>query len=159
MDGINRTKLQTLPLTVHMDQTLLLKRSISTITRNIIKPNKINYNISSNEDNLGQNNNQLGHIYFSSNTVMPQQHIPSSALGTKFTNISYDRYTSKGMNSSLMTAKEELAPNFIFTPYWDSILSNTSVSNRLNTLLNYDELQGSLSLPNIIEYNEYDFKN
>jgi hypothetical protein len=124
-----------------------------------LNPNKVNYNISSNENNLGQNNNQLGHIYFSSNTVMPQQHIPSSALGTKFTNISYDRYTSKGMNSSLMTAKEELAPNFIFTPYWDSILSNTSVSNRLNTLLNYDELQGSLSLPNIIEYNEYDFKN
>jgi len=83
----------------------------------VTNPTKINYNINSNANNLGGQDNQQSSLYLSTNTVMPQQHIPSSALGTKFTNISYDKFNSNGMNNSLMSAKEELAPNFLFTPY------------------------------------------
>jgi hypothetical protein len=83
----------------------------------ILNPNKVNYNIGSNSNNLNADLSNSDTVYTSLNTVMPQQHMPSSSLGTKLTNLSYDKFTSNGMNNSLMSAKEELAPNFIFTPY------------------------------------------
>jgi len=103
--------------------------------RNIdnLNPNKVNYNISGSNIGLNSymgsfnsslnqssNSNILG-IIPSSNTVFPDSHMPSSAMGSKMPNIGYDKFSESGSNSTLMTSKDELAPNFVFTPFWSSV--------------------------------------
>jgi len=85
-------------------QVLSADRNIRNL--DTLNPLKMNYNLNTSTSNI-----------VSSSTVFPQSHIPSAALGTKFVNIDYDKFNSNGMNNSFMSAKEELAPNFVFSPY------------------------------------------
>ena len=129
---------------------------------NNYNPNKTNENFNNNLTTPLGNQQPLNNVATalpSASTTFPQAHIPSSALGTKFVNLGYDRFTSSGANSPLMSAKEELAPNFIFSPFWSSVYSSTNVNNRLGSALNYLNKQSNSALPSIVEYAEYDFKN
>jgi len=141
--------------------------------RNIdnLNPSKVNYNLSSkyiglnnymqgikSSVNQSENNNSVGMIN-SASTVFPDSHMPSSSMNSKMSNIGYDKFSESGLNSALMTSKEELAPNFVFTPFWSSVWSSTGIDGRLSSSRNYFNNQGLLSIPSIIEYAEYDFKN
>jgi len=78
--------------------------------RNIetLNPLKVNYNISTmNTEN----------ILNQTQTRFTQTRLPSTYLGNKSINTSFDRFTDTNGNAPLLAAKEELAPNFIFTPF------------------------------------------
>jgi hypothetical protein len=75
-----------------------------------------------NTDNLGVNKVNLNTVATPSNltqlsTTFTASHLPSTFKGSNAVSIAYDRFTPAGMNSGIMAAKEELAPNFIFTPF------------------------------------------
>lgn len=80
--------------------------------RNIdyVSPNKTNYNFK----DISSLVNQLS-------TRFTLSHIPTTENNSASTSVAYDRFSSSNMNSPIMSAKEELAPNFIFTPFWVSI--------------------------------------
>lgn len=89
-------------------QILSSDRNIRNI--DYISPNKVNYNMS----NVSSLMNQLS-------TRFTLSHIPTTANNSNTTSISYDRFNDKNMNGAIMSAKEELAPNFLFTPFWVSV--------------------------------------
>jgi len=94
-----------------------------------LNPNKVNYNISNNYvglsnfmDNVKYSSNQTSKqntigVVNSASTVFPDSHMPSSSMNSKMSNLGYDKFSTSGLNSNLMTSKEELAPNFVFTPF------------------------------------------
>jgi len=88
---------------------------------NNLNPLKNNINVSSNiNDNFISTDNKKS-LMTQSTTFFTQNHTPTSFSNGKLLNISYDKFTESGMNSTILSAKEELAPNFIFTPFWSSL--------------------------------------
>ena len=71
-----------------------------------VRPGKANYNFS----DVSKLVNKLS-------TRFDASHAPTTELNSNTTSVAYDRFTSNNMNASIMSAKEELAPNFLFTPF------------------------------------------
>ena len=88
-------------------QILSNERSVRNM--GLLNPNKVNYNISG---------GVTADFVDNAKTHFPLAHAPTNFLGTKMTGISYDQFTSSGLKPSILTAKEGLAPNFLFTPFW-----------------------------------------
>lgn len=85
-------------------QVLSSDRNVRNIEN--LNPLNKNYNFNVNSSLVEQ-----------ASSAFPSTHIPTNFHGEGMPSLSYDRFTSKGMNAPIMSAKEELAPNFIFTPF------------------------------------------
>jgi hypothetical protein len=59
----------------------------------------------------------------------------------------------------MLKCKEESAPGFIFNAYWDSHYKNASLLNNYNLVVNNLFKLRKSTIPNIVEYSEYDFRN
>jgi hypothetical protein len=95
----------------------------------------------------------------SASSTFPTTHIPTGFHNSGMPSVSYDKFTPSGMNSPIMSAKEELAPNFVFTPFWSTLWANSDINLRLNNSFNFNTLNSIISVPTITEYTEYDFRN
>lgn len=136
-------------------------RNISTLN-----PNKVNINFDDStrntslfEEGSKLRNTTNTNLLNSVNTRFTPAHIPTNFTSNKSVDASFDKFTSNGANSQLMAAKEELAPNFIFTPFWVSLWSHSNPNLRVSHSLNFINKNSNLSIPSISEYAEYDFRN
>jgi hypothetical protein len=59
----------------------------------------------------------------------------------------------------MLRSKEETAPSYLFTSYWNTVWSNSTLSHRFKTLNNVSTFASSFYLPTPPQYAEYDFKN
>jgi hypothetical protein len=134
-----------------------------------------NYNLARN--NIFGTNTNLFDIYSNSNNYWNSS---KSIRQNTFTNLnsqsnvnsihsnnplsqthSFDRLLpdSQGEVSEMLKCKEESAPGFIFDSYWYSHYKNLSLLSNYNSIIdNLYNIKKS-SLPNIVEYSEYDFRN
>ena len=85
-------------------QVLASDRNVRNLEN--FNPQNKNYNFSVNSQMVEQ-----------ASSTFPLTHTPTSSTGSVLPSLSYDRFTEKGMNAPIMSAKEELAPNFVFTPF------------------------------------------
>lgn len=85
-------------------QVLSSDRNVRNIEN--LNPLNKNYNFNVNSSVVEQASSS-----FTSN------HLPTNFHGNGMPSVGYDRFTSNGMNAPIMSAKEELAPNFVFTPF------------------------------------------
>ena len=85
-------------------QVLSSDRNIRNIEN--LNPLNKNYNFNVNSSVVEQ-----------ASSSFPSTHLPTNFHGKGMPSVGYDRFTSNGMNAPIMSAKEELAPNFLFTPF------------------------------------------
>lgn len=85
-------------------QVLASDRNVRNIEN--FNPLKQNYNFNNTQKLIEQ-----------ASTTFTESHLPTSAVSRTLPTVSYDKFTDSNMNSPIMSAKEELAPNFVFTPF------------------------------------------
>lgn len=85
-------------------QVLSSDRNVRNIET--LNPLKQNYNFTNTQKLAEQ-----------ANTTFTKSHLPTALASRTLPTVGYDRFTDSNMNSPMMSAKEELAPNFIFTPF------------------------------------------
>jgi hypothetical protein len=85
-------------------QVLASDRNVRNIEN--LNPLKQNYNFTNTQNLLEQ-----------ASTTFTESHTPTSSVSHSIPTVSYDKFTDNNMNSPIMSAKEELAPNFVFTPF------------------------------------------
>jgi hypothetical protein len=59
----------------------------------------------------------------------------------------------------MLRSKEETAPTYLFSSYWNTYWSNSNTTHRFNSLYNTSGFVSKFYLPTPTEYAEYDFKN
>lgn len=95
----------------------------------------------------------------SATTTFPDSHTPTSNYSNNMVDLTFDKFNANNTSASLLSAKEELAPNFVFQPFWLSLWASTGSDLRSKLLLDYSNSVDNLALPMITEYVEYDFNN
>lgn len=115
------------------------------------KPSKTN--------NHFTNINDLKAHTVSSAVAFPASHTPTSFTGLSLTGVQFDRFNSDDSAATLLSSREESAPNYIFNTYWNTIWSKSDLPlrNRFNNYYLNSVMYSAI--PAITEYTEYDFRN
>ena len=106
-------------------------------------------------------NKELAASLTASNLTLSTSHAPVYSNQSSWSDKGFDRYQEgfEDLPPVLMKSKEETAPNYLFSAYWNSVWANTKSVHRFSNLVNSKEFVSQLYLPSIVEYPDYDFKN
>jgi hypothetical protein len=107
-------------------------------------------------------NLDLASKMLNNNTLMPNAHSPVMSSNIKFYARSYDRFYKtklKGHTPTILTGKEEMAPNHVFNSYWLHLWLHSSPKSRYLYSLGALDAKKFFYLPVCSDYAEYDFRN
>ena len=117
----------------------------------MFNPGKLNHHFTT-------KHNLINHITNHS-TTFPNSHTPTSFSGKSLTSIGFDQFNNDDSPSSILSSKEESAPNHLFNTYWNTIWSKPDSSLRQSLNTYYNNSLSYTAIPAITEYTEYDFRN
>jgi len=88
-------------------------------------------------------------------------HAPLPSNNPSWYNVGYDRVdaNSKSETPSILSGKEELAPEYLFSPYWYSYYKGLSLRHSYSLILENMGKRSQFYLPQVLDYSEYDFRN
>ena len=94
-------------------------------------------------------------------TTFPFLHTPVLDTNSTRYGLSFDKFNvgAEDLTPTLLTAKEESAPNHIFNTYWLSYWAHSNQTHRYEMNNTVTNLFDKLYLPTFTEYAEYDFRN
>jgi hypothetical protein len=146
------------PESYSKDRYIFKKLSPKVPSNQILPPDRSvrNYlNLTKSLNLPSMNINMIGKIPTSFNNT----HITSTSGLPTGLNLSYDKLNQSNQKPAILSANDDLAPNFIFTSFWVSLWANSTPELRLSNLTKFDRLKSNTVVPNITEYDEYDFRN
>jgi hypothetical protein len=99
--------------------------------------------------------------FLGSALTLPNAHPPIYSNNPSWHNVGYDRVTSNSSSETpaILSGKEELAPEYLFSPYWYSFYKNLNLKHSYSLVLENIEKSKQFYLPQVLEYSEYDFRN
>ena len=88
-------------------------------------------------------------------------HTPLSSNNPSWQNVGYDRidFNSKNETPGILSGKEELAPEYLFSPYWYSYYKGLNLKHSYSLILENMYKYNQFYLPQVLDYSEYDFRN
>jgi hypothetical protein len=135
----------------------------SNIASFVKQNNSLTSNINNSYGNSTNNwsNPNITSKILSTNTTFSSTYNPVASTSSLWNNISYDKLNnySNGDVPTIMRGKEEVAPEHLFSAYWNSYYRNISLNNNYKHILGNINNLKSMYIPSILEYSEYDFKN
>jgi heme/copper-type cytochrome/quinol oxidase subunit 2 len=106
-------------------------------------------------------NTEASKTLMASQLTLTPSHTPIYSNESSWTDMSFDRYQEgfEDVPPTLLKSKEETAPTYLFSAYWNSSWANTKTAHRFSNLPNMGYFSSQMYLPAITEYSDYDFKN
>lgn len=106
-------------------------------------------------------NAEVSNALMSSDLSLDASHTPIYSNQSSWSDKGFDKYQDgfEDLPPVLLKSKEETAPAYLFSAYWNSVWANTKSVHRFSNLPRVKEFSSQLYLPSIVEYPEYDFKN
>lgn len=157
----------------NLDQFSLAKSNFNLISTNNNLSSIISSTIDSNKDSsanelalynsseLNWSNSESIKTLLSSELTLTPSHTPIYSNQSSWEDKTFDKYQEgfEDVPPTLLKSKEETAPSYLFSAYWNSIWSNTKTVHRYSNLPNMRYFSSQMYLPSITEYSDYDFKN
>lgn len=93
--------------------------------------------------------------------TLSNNHTPLYSNNPDWRNIGYDRVTknSQGETPTVLGGKEELAPEYLFSPYWYSHYKNLNLKHSYDSAAASVDKMSRSYIPHVLDYSEYDFRN
>lgn len=157
----------------NLDQISLAKNNINMISGNNNLSSLVTTSINSSGDSSSSEfglyeasttnwaNKEATKTLMSTDLTLSTSHTPIYSNQSSWSDKGFDRF-QEGFEEQppvLMKSKEETAPTYLFSAYWNSTWANTNTTHRFSNLPTVREFSSQLYLPAITEYPEYDFKN
>lgn len=113
------------------------------------------------ESEFGWGNNSILNRFMGTRLTLSNSHTPLYSNNPDWRNIGYDRVTknSPGETPTVLGGKEELAPEYLFSPYWYSHYKNLNLKHSYNSAATSVDKMSRFYIPHVLDYSEYDFRN
>lgn len=162
-------------------QFLSPDKNLRSIANKSLSASNINFNYDTNTGQMINKNSQISNGLYenylgsefdwvdkssiqkvlSTPLTFSNTHTPLASNNPTWNSISYDRLDShsKGETPSILSGKEELAPEYLFSPYWYSYYKGLNLKHAYSLILQNANKTGQFYLPHVLDYSEYDFRN